>query len=129
MRIVGVKISPELDEEESVLGSLVKQLLQTPGLLRELVLDLPHVHWLKRENISHLEVKITLKLPQGWDQSNPCSRCVQISVCDTSRVHSGNLRRRNVLTGVTWRWRCSGRSRGRREAPAPGEARGQSARA
>ena len=59
MRIVSVKISPELDKEESVLGSLVKQLLQSPRLLRKLVLDLPHVHWLKRENISHLEVKTT----------------------------------------------------------------------
>ena len=49
MRIVSIKVSPELDEEESVLWSLVKQFLESTRLLRELVLDLPHVHWLQRE--------------------------------------------------------------------------------
>ena len=51
MRIVSIKVSPELDEEESVLWSLVKQLLKSTRLLRELVLDLPHVHWLKRKHL------------------------------------------------------------------------------
>ena len=51
MRIVSIKVSPELDEEESVLWSLVKQLLKSTRLLRELVLDLPHVHWLQRTNL------------------------------------------------------------------------------
>ena len=47
MRIVSVKICPELDEEESVLGSLVKQLLQSSRLFRKLVLDLPDVDGLQ----------------------------------------------------------------------------------
>ena len=44
MRIVSVKICPELDEEESVLGALAVQLLQPVRFLREFVLDLSHVH-------------------------------------------------------------------------------------
>ena len=51
VRTVSIKVSPELDEEESVLWSLVKQFLESTRLLRELVLDLPHVHWLRREKI------------------------------------------------------------------------------
>ena len=44
MVCVCVEIGPELDQEESVLRSLVVQILQTFTLLRELVLDLSHVH-------------------------------------------------------------------------------------
>ena len=48
MVCVCVEIGPELDQEESVLRSPVVQILQTFTLLRELVLDLPHVHRLNR---------------------------------------------------------------------------------
>ena len=42
-----VQVGPELDQEEGVLRALVKQLLQPARPLGELVLDLPHVHWLQ----------------------------------------------------------------------------------
>ena len=51
MVCICVEIGPELDQEESVLRSLVVQILQTFTLLRELVLDLPHVHGLKRRQL------------------------------------------------------------------------------
>ena len=51
MVCVCVEIGPELDQEESVLRSLVVQILQTFTLLRELVLDLSHVHGLKRRQL------------------------------------------------------------------------------
>ena len=38
---------PELDEKESVVLPFVKQLLQAPFLLGELVIDLPDVHRLQ----------------------------------------------------------------------------------
>jgi len=44
---VGVEVGPELDEEEGVPGPLLVELLQPARLLRELVLDLPHVHRLQ----------------------------------------------------------------------------------
>ena len=47
MVCVCVEIGPELDQEESVLRSPVVQILQTFTLLRELVLDLSHVHRLE----------------------------------------------------------------------------------
>ena len=49
MVCICVEIGPELDQEESVLRSPVVQILQTFTLLRELVLDLPHVHGLQVE--------------------------------------------------------------------------------
>ena len=42
-----VEVSPELDQEESVLRALAVQHLQAVVLFRELVLDLPHVHRLR----------------------------------------------------------------------------------
>ena len=51
MVCICVEISPELHQEESVLRSLVVQILQTFTLLRELVLDLPHVHRLNRRQL------------------------------------------------------------------------------
>ena len=45
--VAGVQVGPELDQEEGVLRALVKQLLQPARPLGELVLDLPHVHWLQ----------------------------------------------------------------------------------
>ena len=51
MVCICVEISPELHQEESVLRSLVVQILQSFTFLRELVLDLPHVH---RLNIREL---------------------------------------------------------------------------
>ena len=48
MVCICVQIGPELDQEESVLRSLVVQILQSFTFLRELVLDLPHVHRLNR---------------------------------------------------------------------------------
>ena len=56
MACVGVEIGPELDQKESVLRSLVVELLQSLTLLRELVLYLPHVDGL---NIGSLN---TMKL-------------------------------------------------------------------
>ena len=47
VREIGVEVRPELDKEEGVPGSLLVELLQPAGLLRELVLDLPHVHRLQ----------------------------------------------------------------------------------
>ena len=41
---VRVQIGPEFDQEEGVLRPLLVQLLQAAGLLRELVVDLLHVH-------------------------------------------------------------------------------------
>ena len=51
MVCICVEIGPELDQEESVLRSLVVQILQSFTFLRELVLDLPHVHRLKRRQL------------------------------------------------------------------------------
>ena len=51
MVCICVEISPELHQEESVLRSLVVQILQSFTLLRELVLDLPHVHRLNRRQL------------------------------------------------------------------------------
>ena len=51
MVCICVQISPELDQEESVLRTLVVQILQAFTLLWELVLDLPHVHRLKRRQL------------------------------------------------------------------------------
>ena len=44
---VGVEISPELDQVEGILGALAVKLLQTTGLVWELVFDLSNVHRLK----------------------------------------------------------------------------------
>ena len=44
----GVEVRPELDEEESVLRALAVEHLQSVVLFRELVLDLPYVHRLRR---------------------------------------------------------------------------------
>ena len=51
MVCICVQISPELDQEESVLRTLVVQILQAFTLLWKLVLDLPHVHRLKRRQL------------------------------------------------------------------------------
>ena len=51
MVCICVEISPELHQEESVLRSLVVQILQSFTFLRELVLDLPHVHRLNRRQL------------------------------------------------------------------------------
>lgn len=47
---VGVEVCPELDQEESILGSLVIQLFEATLLLWELVIDLPHIHGLKHKS-------------------------------------------------------------------------------
>ena len=43
-RAVGVEVSPELDKEESVLRSVLKQILESSILLWELVIDLSDVN-------------------------------------------------------------------------------------
>lgn len=67
MRIVSVEVRPELDKKECVLGSLVKQLLESPRLLREFILDLPNVHWLKaKKDKAYTRLEETSgQLPQG----------------------------------------------------------------
>ena len=46
-RKVAVQISPKLDEEERIPGSLVEQLSQTAGFLGEFILNLTDIHGLK----------------------------------------------------------------------------------
>ena len=48
VRDLTVEVGPELDQEEGVGGSLPIQLLQAVRLLRELVLDLPHINRLMK---------------------------------------------------------------------------------
>jgi hypothetical protein len=55
VREIGVEVRPELDKEEGVPGSLLVELLQPAGLLRELVLDLPHVHRLQTSSTRQLK--------------------------------------------------------------------------
>ena len=47
VRDLTVEVSPELDQEEGIRGSLAIKLLQAVRLLRELVLNLPNIHRLR----------------------------------------------------------------------------------
>lgn len=64
---VGVEIRPELHEEEGYLRSFVVQLLEAAFLLRELVVNLPHVHCLQegirvRRRTSYVDEQVLVVL-------------------------------------------------------------------
>ena len=51
-----VEVSPELDQEEGVGGSLSIELLQAVRLLRELVLNLPDINRLREDQMSVIKL-------------------------------------------------------------------------
>ena len=118
MVCVCVEIGPELDQEESVLRSPVVQILQTFTLLRELVLDLPHVHRLNRRQLKAgpcCQSAVSLPLARSL-----CSQCdlryEQIDVCGSRPALAAPPRRPSAPAASACWLQCSGPAR----EPRPG---------
>ena len=119
MVCICVEIRPELDQEESVLRSPVVQILQTFTLLRELVLDLPHVHRLnRRQLVQSFGVSQSAEcLPLARSLCSRCDlRCEQIDVCGSRRGLSGPPRRPSAPAVSACWWQYCGPAR----EPRPG---------
>ena len=120
---VGVEIGPELHQKESFRRTLVVQLLQSFTLLRELVLDLPHVHRLQVIDVITSQPFICFISPPARSRCSLCDpRCGRRGVCGSCRGPAVSPRRRSAPAASAWWWQCSCPARARRPAgrPPPG---------
>lgn len=108
---VRIEIRPELDEEECVLRTLVVKFFEASLLLWEFVVNLPHVHGLKRNektinknqhyrNTSQfinnkclfvIIYNIVHSLPATGRNSRRALRCVRKDVFDTAKIIKENV--------------------------------------